>query len=68
MFRVIVYILEGKSGQPCELLPAQVVDAGVAAAKRLGLKWHKMVSRAYHDSLFMAKVLFLVKKTHLVWG
>jgi len=33
----------------------QVVDAGVAAAKQLGLRWQKMVSRAYHDSLFMAK-------------
>lgn len=34
----------------------QVVDAGAAAAKALGLKWQKMVSRAYHDSLFMSKV------------
>jgi hypothetical protein len=32
-----------------------VVDAGVAAAEALGLSWQKMVSRAYHDSLFMAK-------------
>lgn len=38
------------------LLLAQAVEAGVAAAKQLGLKWQKMVSRAYHDSLFMAKV------------
>ena len=35
---------------------AQVVGAGVAAAEKLGLKWQKMVSRAYHDSLFMARV------------
>lgn len=36
-------------------LPLQVVDAGVAAAEKLGLSWQRMVSRAYHDSLFMAK-------------
>lgn len=35
--------------------PPQVVDAGVAAAEKLGLSWQQMVSRAYHDSLFMAK-------------
>lgn len=33
-----------------------VVEAGAAAARQLGLRWQKMVSRAYHDSLFMAKI------------
>lgn len=34
----------------------QVQDAAVAAAEDLGLQYMKMVSRAYHDSLFMAQV------------
>lgn len=33
----------------------QVVAAEVAAAEKLGARWQKMVSRAYHDSLFMAQ-------------
>lgn len=27
----------------------------MAAAEKLGFSWQRMVSRAYHDSLFMAK-------------
>jgi ureidoglycolate amidohydrolase len=33
-----------------------VVDAAADAANRLGLSSKRMVSRAYHDSLFMAEV------------
>eukprot|EP00227_Mantoniella_beaufortii_P022107 CAMPEP_0197579086 /NCGR_PEP_ID=MMETSP1326-20131121/3159_1 /TAXON_ID=1155430 /ORGANISM="Genus nov. species nov., Strain RCC2288" /LENGTH=502 /DNA_ID=CAMNT_0043142445 /DNA_START=232 /DNA_END=1740 /DNA_ORIENTATION=- len=33
-----------------------IVDAAAAAAQRLGLTTKRMVSRAYHDSLFMAEV------------
>lgn len=33
-----------------------VIDATEAACSQLGLKWQRMVSRAYHDSLFMAQV------------
>ncbi len=33
---------------------ASVIDATEAACQQLGLKWQRMVSRAYHDSLFMA--------------
>ena len=33
-----------------------VVEAAVRAAEDLGLSYRKMVSRAYHDSLFMARV------------
>lgn len=32
----------------------QVIDAALASAKQLGVKHRQMVSRAYHDSLFMA--------------
>ena len=31
-----------------------MIDAALASAAQLGLKHRKMVSRAYHDSLFMA--------------
>ena len=34
----------------------KVVDAAADAANRLGLSSKRMVSRAYHDSLFMAEV------------
>ena len=34
----------------------KVVDAAADAAKRMGLTSKRMVSRAYHDSLFMAEV------------
>ena len=33
---------------------APVIDATEAACQQLGLRWQRMVSRAYHDSLFMA--------------
>jgi N-carbamoyl-L-amino-acid hydrolase len=35
---------------------AAIVDAIVQSADELGLPYKKMVSRAYHDSLFMARV------------
>ena len=31
-----------------------MIDAAVASAEQMGVKHRKMVSRAYHDSLFMA--------------
>lgn len=34
----------------------EVINAVEAAASQLGLKHRRMVSRAYHDSLFMAQV------------
>ena len=34
----------------------QVVDAVLSATKQLGLSHKQMVSRAYHDSLFMAQI------------
>jgi ureidoglycolate amidohydrolase len=35
---------------------ARIVEAMVAAAAENGLSYRKMVSRAYHDSLFMARI------------
>jgi hypothetical protein len=46
------YTLEVKG----PLVGDQVQDAISESAKQLGLKSKKMVSRAYHDSLFMAQV------------
>ncbi len=34
----------------------QVIAAAEISAKQLGTKYRKMVSRAYHDSLFMATI------------
>ena len=34
----------------------QVVSAAVDSAKQLGIEPKQMVSRAYHDSLFMAQI------------
>lgn len=34
----------------------QVIDAAEASAKQLGASHQTMVSRAYHDSLFMAQI------------
>ncbi|MEM9883796.1 MAG: M20 family metallo-hydrolase [Planctomycetota bacterium] len=34
----------------------RVIDAAEAACDRAGLRWWKMVSRAYHDSLFLARL------------
>lgn len=40
---------------PAESAP-EILDAAVASAGELGLSYKKMVSRAYHDSLFMARI------------
>ena len=39
---------------PLILVVRQVIDAAMASAAQLGLKHRTMVSRAYHDSLFMS--------------
>jgi ureidoglycolate amidohydrolase len=35
---------------------AQIIDAAIQSATENGLPYKKMVSRAYHDSLFMARI------------
>jgi ureidoglycolate amidohydrolase len=40
---------------PPALSDKSVVDAMEFAAKQLNLEYKKMISRAYHDSLFMAR-------------
>lgn len=44
------------NSDPPETCASKVVSAVEAAAKRLNLGHKRMVSRAYHDSLFMAEV------------
>lgn len=44
------------NADPPATCAATVVDAAVGAAESLGLGYQKMISRAYHDSLFMARV------------
>ena len=39
-----------------KLYGMQVVDAATAAAVQLGASHRRLVSRAYHDSLFMAQI------------
>jgi N-carbamoyl-L-amino-acid hydrolase len=44
------------NADPPATLAAPVVAAVESACRRLGCQWKRMVSRAYHDSLFMAQV------------
>ena len=39
-----------------QMLLLQVVAAALESAKQLGVKAKRMVSRAYHDALFMAQI------------
>ena len=41
---------------PCCVWRLQVIAAAEASAKQLGATYRRMVSRAYHDSLFMAQI------------
>lgn len=44
------------NADPPAISDEKIVAAAVAAAETLGLGYQKMISRAYHDSLFMARV------------
>lgn len=44
------------NSDPPATMAAPVVGAAEAACQQLELKWQRMVSRAYHDSLFMARM------------
>jgi Peptidase family M20/M25/M40 len=52
----LVGLVGGNGGMMSMRTWVQVQEAAVAAAEALGLQYMKMVSRAYHDSLFMAQV------------
>lgn len=44
------------NADPPAISDEKIVNAAVNAAESLGLGYQKMISRAYHDSLFMARV------------
>ncbi|MEM7625030.1 MAG: M20 family metallo-hydrolase [Planctomycetota bacterium] len=45
-----------RNADPPAACDKAIIDAAERAADAVGLKWWKMISRAYHDSLFMARV------------
>jgi N-carbamoyl-L-amino-acid hydrolase len=51
--KITVEVINADS--PAEAAP-EIIDAIAASAETIGLSYRKMVSRAYHDSLFMARV------------
>jgi ureidoglycolate amidohydrolase len=44
------------NADPPAISDEKIVNAAVNAAESLGLSYQKMISRAYHDSLFIARV------------
>ena len=52
--RGVAAVVEMLNSDPPAAMAPAVVDAAEAACNKLGLPFKKMVSRAYHDSLFMA--------------
>lgn len=54
--RGVAYSIDMINKDPPATCADQVVNAVQGAAKQLGLSQKQMVSRAYHDSLFMAQI------------
>ena len=54
--RGLTFSIETISADPPAICDPALVDAAEAAARAAGLSTRRMVSRAYHDSLFMARV------------
>mmetsp|Transcript_30765 Transcript_30765/g.86993 ORF Transcript_30765/g.86993 Transcript_30765/m.86993 type:complete len:102 (-) Transcript_30765:292-597(-) len=44
------------NADPPATCASDIIDAAEASAKQIGANYQKMVSRAYHDSLFMASI------------
>jgi ureidoglycolate amidohydrolase len=51
--RIVTEIINADDPAICD---ARVISALESAARTRGLAWRKLVSRAYHDSLFMARI------------
>jgi N-carbamoyl-L-amino-acid hydrolase len=51
--KAVIEVINADS--PAQSSPA-IVNTIISSAEELGLPYKKMVSRAYHDSLFMARV------------
>jgi N-carbamoyl-L-amino-acid hydrolase len=54
--RAVTVKIEVLNNDPPATMASAVIDAVEAACRRLGLVSRHMVSRAYHDSLFMARL------------
>jgi N-carbamoyl-L-amino-acid hydrolase len=54
--RGVKVVIEMLNADPPAAMAARVVSAAEAACNQLGLPCKRMVSRAYHDSLFMARL------------
>ncbi len=52
--RQLVHRIETINSDPPAICDPRLIEAAESAAKDAGLKHRRMVSRAYHDSLFMA--------------
>ena len=56
MRRKIEFTMERLNLDPPAVCDAKLVETTVAVAKKLNFSAKKMISRAYHDSLFMAQI------------
>jgi acetylornithine deacetylase/succinyl-diaminopimelate desuccinylase-like protein len=54
--RKIEFTMERLNFDPPAICDANIVETAEGVAKKLGYSVKRMVSRAYHDSLFMAQV------------
>ena len=54
--RRVTVRIEPINADPPAHCAAEVVDALVRACERRGLRYERMISRAYHDSLFMSRI------------
>ncbi len=54
--RKVGFRIQKLNADPPALMDAAIVEAAEAACKQVGQRWQRMVSRAYHDSLYMARI------------
>ena len=54
--RKIEFTMERLNLDPPAICDAKIIETAVGVAKKLGFSVKRMISRAYHDSLFMAQV------------
>lgn len=54
--RGVRYDMTQRHADPPAACDKAIIDAAEQAADAAGLKWWKMISRAYHDSLFMTRI------------
>ena len=54
--RKIEFTMERLNVDPPAICDAKIVETAIASAQKLNFSVKKMISRAYHDSLFMAQV------------